>query len=59
MAYRERNQQDIWKGSAMKHSKHPLPLWASIMLIGTMSAAIWGIVIAITIIAWETFKRGL
>jgi hypothetical protein len=43
----------------MKHSKHPLPLWASILLVGTMSAAIWGIVVAITIIAWETVKRGL
>ena len=37
----------------MKHSKHPLPLWASIMLIGIMSGAVWGSVIAIAIIAWE------
>jgi hypothetical protein len=37
----------------MKHSKHPLPLWASIMLVGTLSGAIWAVVIAIAIIAWE------
>ena len=37
----------------MKHSKHPLPLWASITLIGIMSGAVWAVVIAIAIIAWE------
>ena len=36
-----------------------LPLWASILMIGTLSAAIWALAIAITIIAWETIKRGL
>jgi hypothetical protein len=34
-----------------------LPLWASILMIGTLSAAIWALAIAITIIAWETFKQ--
>ena len=58
MAYRERNQQDVREGGAMKYNTR-LPLWASILMIGTLSAAIWGIAVAITIIAWETIKRGL
>lgn len=41
----------------MKHTKTPLPLWASWLIMAALSAAGWLMIASVVIIAWEVITN--